>query len=169
LALALAGALSFSAAMATTLPKMELADIAKAAQVAVVAKVTSASTIETSDGAATMIRLEVEQGIWGADQGATLEVLTPGGTIQRGRYKITDGPADLALPILDQRSVYMLQFDSKSGKYLVVGGNQGQLQIAKNQQGVDSVLLPGALLMPIESAMGAIKDARLAPSDGLAR
>jgi hypothetical protein len=170
LALALAGAMSISAAFATTLQEMSLKDMARQADVAIVGKVIAARTVKTDAGFETITTFSVIENGWGADKASTLEVSTPGGSTQIGRFKVGQINAGAFLPIKDAVSVLLLANGSQSGKYVIVGFNQGNFQVVKTATG-SAVMLPKASkLMPLAQAMANIKQARLAPAsdNGLA-
>jgi hypothetical protein len=164
LALALAGAVSFSAAFATTLTEMNLEQMAAQAEVAIVGEVTATRTVQTDNGIATVTTVAVKSDLWGADS-ATVEVVTPGGSFQSGRYRLGDNTPNTALLAKGRASVLLLKTDSESGKLVIVGFNQGNLQIVKTAQG-EQVMLPGAeKLMPLNAAMAEIKRAKVAPAN----
>jgi hypothetical protein len=163
LALALAGALSISAAFATSLQEMSLREMAAQADVAIVGKVTAARTVKTDAGFQTITTFSVIENGWGADR-ATVEVITPGGSTQIGKFKVGQVNAGAFLPVKDAVSVLLLANDSESGKYVIVGFNQGNFQVATTASG-PAVMLPKAgKLMPLAQAMADIKQARLAPA-----
>jgi hypothetical protein len=164
LALALAGAVSFSAAFATTLTEMTLEQMTAEAEVAIVGKVTATRTVQTDNGIATVTTFTVESNAWGAD-GTTVDVVTPGGSFKSSRFQLGDGTPNTPFLAKDQRSVLLLSRDSVSGELTIVGFNQGNLQIVKTAQG-NKVTLPGTdQLMPLDSAMAEIKRAKVAPTN----
>lgn len=170
LALALASAVSISAAYATSLEYKTLGAMAAQADVAIVGQVTAARTVKTDDGLATITTFAVKQNGWGADRFQTVEVITPGGSAQNGKYKVSETVAGTLMPVKDSMSVLLLASDSTSGKYTIVGFDQGNFQVVKTATGL-AVMLPKAnKLMPLDQAMAVIKQARLAPAqDSVAR
>jgi hypothetical protein len=169
LALALAGALSVSAAVATTMAQLNLKQIAKAAPVAVVGKVISASTINTDAGFVTVSKVKLDDVIWGTNAD-TVEVAVSGGSQVIGRYRV--GTSDAGAPLLasNKEVVLMLTPDATTGKFAIVGFNQGVFPVVNTAEG-KAVMLPGVnKLMPLNAAMSAIREARAADlGDGLHR
>jgi hypothetical protein len=163
LALALASALPFSAALATTLTSMDYKELAVQAEVAVVGKVIGSRTTQTDNGIATITTFEVASNAWGAEGKSTLEVISEGGSFKSGRYQLSEGFAGQLLPAKGQMTLLFLNADSQSGKLTIVGFNQGSLQVVKGGNG-NQVILPGAGLMSLEAAMAEIKSAKLAPA-----
>jgi hypothetical protein len=161
LALALAGAFSISAAVATTLNSMDMSKLAKAAEVAVVGEVVSARTVKTDDGIFTISKLKVDASIWGSAKDATLEVSTPGGSLTSGRYRVAQVAADQPLFTAGKAVILLLARDSTSGMYNIVGFNQGAFQVVDG-----SVMLPGhSSKLSVSAAMSEINAARLAPAN----
>jgi len=164
LALALASAVSFSAAFATTLPQMSIEAMAADAEVAIVGKVAATRTIQTDNGIATVTTFTVQLNGWGAD-GTTVDVVTPGGSFKSTRFQLGENAPGAPLMTLGQESMLLLSRDSVSGELTIVGFNQGNLQIVKTAQG-NKVSLPGTdQLMPLDSAMAELKRAKVAPTN----
>lgn len=159
LALALAGAFSISAAMATTLTKMDLNAIAKAASVAVVGEVTGTTTKQTDAGLVTVVSVKITNSMWGSDA-QTVQVSMPGGNARVGRFRV--GEASAGNPILTkgEQAVFMLTRVSPSDDYNIVGFNQGLFQINKTLEGA-KVTLPGVgAQLTLDAAMSEIRQAR---------
>jgi hypothetical protein len=167
LALALAGAISFSAA-ATTLEEMNVQALAANAPVAIVGKVTATRTIKTDAGIATITTYAVDSAnkLWGAEGLSTIDVITEGGSFTAGKgIRVAEVSPGQLLPAKDQTFVLFLAPDTDSGAFRIVGFNQGSLLVKGN-----NVILPQSGLMTLDAAMAAIKSAKLAPAtDGVAR
>jgi hypothetical protein len=159
LALALAGAISFSAAMATTNPKMTVDEMADAAEVAVVAKVLGSRTAKTDNGVVTITLWQSVTDVWGMTPGLTFEVTTQGGSFNSGKFKLSE--VSPGAPLVTKSGVALLLLDrDASGTLTIVGFNQGNLQVLKANQ----VVLPGSGLMSLDAAMAELKSAKLAPA-----
>jgi hypothetical protein len=164
LALALAGAISFSAALATTMTEMNLEQMAAEAEVAIVGEVTATRTMQTDSGIATVTTFTVKSDAW-ETAGPTIEVVTPGGSFQSGRYQLGEGSPNGVLFTKNQVRLLLLKSDSESGKFVIVGVTQGNLQVVNTAQG-DKVALPGNdQLMPLDAAMAEITRAKVAPAN----
>jgi hypothetical protein len=155
LALALAGALSVSAAVATTLKQLTMNEVAQEASVAVVGKVVASR----SAGMNTIATVEVETSIWGTDA-ARIDVEVPGGSKRNGKYIVGITVADAPMLFKGDRALLMLTRARGSDNFKIVGFNQGMLRVLPTAEG-DAVMLPGAgKLTSLNSAMNEIREAQ---------
>jgi hypothetical protein len=156
LALALASALSISAAVATTLGnKLSMSEVAQKASVAIVGKVVASR----SAGMNTIATVEVETSVWGTDA-ARIDVEVPGGTQRNGKYIVGRTVADAPMLFKGDRALLLLTRASGSDNFKIVGFNQGMLRVLPTTEG-DAVMLPGAgKLTSLNSAMNEIREAR---------
>jgi hypothetical protein len=164
LALALASAVSISAAVATTLDKMDLSELTKKAPVAVVGTVTASRTAQTAAGVVTIATVSVANSIWGTSA-ATLDVEIPGGAISKSKYRVAEVNAGAPALLSGQKALLLLTPVSGSGNFQIVGYNQGMFAVVN-----DAVMLPNASrAMPLAAAMSEIRAARAQPesSNGL--
>jgi len=164
LALALAGALSISAAVATTLKQLTMNEVAQQASVAIVGKVISSRSV----GMNTIATVEVENAVWGTDA-ARIDVEVPGGTQRKGKFILGRTVAGAPILFKGDRAVLLLTRASGSDNFKIVGFNQGMIKVLPTIEG-DAVMLPGTgKLTSLNSAMNAIREARTAEksNDGL--
>ncbi len=169
LALAVAGALSISAAVATTLERMSMQEMAAAASVAVVGEVTAARTARTDAGLVTISTITVIDTMWG-NSAATLEVTVPGGSTVSGRIRVGEGHAGAPVLLGRQKALFLLS-RGEDNSLSIVGFSQGMLPIKQTAEG-QMLLLPGASKpMALAAAMKQISASKAAPanSDGLQR
>jgi hypothetical protein len=165
LALALAGALSMSAAVATTVgKKMDLSELTKSAPVAIVGKIVASRTAKTDAGVITITTVAVENSLWGTDA-TTVEVEVPGGSETRGKFKLNFSYPGAPVLLNGRKAMFLLTPASDSKNFSVVGFNQGVFAVVN-----DAVMLPGASrTMPLSAAMSEVRAARAQPesSNGL--
>lgn len=141
LALLAGGAIAAASmpASATTLVRMDFQELVAAAEVVVVGEATASRTEETAEGVRTITTFEVDSAVVGAP-GGTVEVATPGGSIQSGRFKLRIADAGAPLYILGSEALLML--DANAGDaYSVVGYSQGSFAVFDTPRG-ESVKLP---------------------------
>ena len=164
LALALAGALSMSAAVATTVgKKMDLSELSKAAPVAVVGKVVGSRTVKTKTGVVTIATVAVSNSLWG-NTSPTVDVQLPGGTEKRGKYSVNVTYPGVPMLLGGQKAMLLLTpAAANNANFSVVGFNQGIFPVVN-----EAVMLPGAAkAMPIAAAMSEVRAARAKPNQGL--
>ena len=159
LALVVASALSFDAAIASTMTKLGLAEISSRADVAVVGKITESRSVRTANGVYTLATVAIEQSIWGT-QSSTVTVAMPGGHFSTSKLQLNNTVAGVPHLMAGMRAVFMLTPDAANSAMRVVGLDQGLFPVVKTEGG-DSLMLPGATaLTSLASATAAIRAAR---------
>lgn len=144
LALALAGALSFGAAMATTQKRMELPDMVNSAAVAVLGEVASSKVAETPNGTVTLTEVRVIEDLWGAKGSDSLTVATMGGSKKIGKLQVGINVPGSPKLFSGQRVLLFLNKDNASAAaYSIVGFDQGMINVASSAKG-SQLKLPGA-------------------------
>ena len=165
LALALAGVLSMSAAVATTVgKKMDLSELSKAAPVAIVGKVVGSRTAKTEAGVVTIATVAVVNSLWGTNA-TTVDVQVPGGSEKRGKFALNITYPGAPVLLSGQKAMLLLAPAGNTSNFAVVGFNQGVFPVVN-----DAVMLPGAAkTVSLAAAMSEVRAARAKPesNDGL--
>ena len=132
LAIALAGALSASAAVATTLQRLDLDTMVGNSSVAVIGEVAATQDVVMDGGAYTVATINVSEALWGSTD-ATLTVNVPGGSEQRGRFLLGTVVPGAPMLVAGMKFVLLLEADDAHGGYRIVGFNQGLIPVAPDQ------------------------------------
>jgi hypothetical protein len=116
---ALAGALCVSAAMATSLQRMSLDELAAEASVAVVGAVTASRSVQTADGAYTV------------------------SAVAGAKFRVGENVAGAALLVAGKPVLLLLSRDEATGELAIVGFDQGKMDVVDTAEGA-IVMMPGS-------------------------
>ena len=172
LALAVAGAFSISAALATTLKEMTLTELSRAASVAVVGEITASRAAQTENGLVTVSTVRVEKSMWGTNA-STIQIEVMGGSEKRGKFNLGTTVAGSPILVRNQKAVFLLDRANTSDNFTLVGFNQGLLPVRETSLGA-AVTLPGTgKEVSLAAAMNEINEAKASSTkksaDGIQR
>ena len=138
---AIGAALSFGAALATTMEALGLDRIVEESSVAVMGEVTASRVEQTAEGPYTLATLRVEEALWGTSD-ESITVAVPGGTQQQAKFRVGTVVPGAPNLLIGSDVVVFLRADGVPGTYEIVGFSQGVVDVAKGPEG-DTVVLPG--------------------------
>lgn len=134
-------AVAATSASATTMLQMSFEDIVADSSVVVVGEAVDSRVVESAtDGLMTITTFKVTDAVVGSP-GSVVQVATPGGIFQSGKFLLRESSADT--PLFPIGSDHMLFLNSGPASAMaVVGVNQGAAAVFDSKGGA-SVILPG--------------------------
>ena len=137
----IAAALSFSAALATTMESLGLDGVVEQSSVAVMGEVTATRVEQTAEGPYTLSTLRVQEALWGTSA-ASITIAVPGGSHQSGKVRVGTVVPGAPSLLIGSDVLLFLRPDGVAGTYEIVGFSQGVVDVVKTTEG-ESVVLPG--------------------------
>ena len=129
------------AAFGTSFEPTTFGDNVAAAQLSVIGEVENIRYERRNGSIVTITQYSVQFPGFGRAP-AMIEVVTPGGRMQSGRFPVAEVVADSPRTLMGQKSLLLLQRGDRFGEFRPVGLSQGVIPVATGRDGVERVMLP---------------------------